>query len=249
MNVQFISKDSEAKVFDEDNNDKNVENTDNLEKILIKENLIDEIEIEIEQLNKEVKNYKKTSLFVSFFPLIVSIAIPLVLVPIILYNLGDWNDILPKTILGTNKIGPFLTMFTTSVLAMPGTLFSLMNLSVNKEKDKEHKAREVKLEFLNKELEKQKELLTELKNDKTLSDENKELKIVEVDDLQQIKRLKACLQLCQQIAFNEKKWYKYYQEGKVDKKLEKYWNDSEVEIVKDYFEEKAPVLSKKYSKK
>ena len=37
MNIEFVSKDNEAKVFDENNNGKKINNTDNIEEILIKE--------------------------------------------------------------------------------------------------------------------------------------------------------------------------------------------------------------------
>jgi len=31
--------------------------------------------------------------------------------------------------------------------------------------------------------------------------------------------------------------------------MKKYWNESGVEMAKDYFEEKGPILAKKYDKK
>ena len=59
MNIEFVSKDIEAKVFDENNNGKKINNTDNIEEILIKENVIENMEKKIEQLEKDIIIYKK----------------------------------------------------------------------------------------------------------------------------------------------------------------------------------------------
>ncbi|MBQ3021174.1 MAG: hypothetical protein IJD92_03015 [Bacilli bacterium] len=249
MNIEFVSKDNEAKVFDENNNGKKINNTDNIEEILIKENVIENMEKEIEQLKKDINNYNKSRRIPTWLPLTMFTILPLIINPIIMNELGVWNDIISNTILGINKLGPLLTVSITGFMIIPGSLMSLSFLLANKERNKYQKAREIKLEFLKKDIVNQRELLNELKNNKTLSEENKDFKVQKVNDLEQLKSLRACLLLCEHIAYNEKKWYKYYQEGKLAKKMEKYWNESGVEMAKDYFEEKGPILAKKYDKK
>ena len=249
MNVEFVSKDNEAKVFDENNNGRKITNTDNIEEILIKENVIETMENEIEELEKDIIMYKKAGKWYVPLPLILSIVLPLVMVPVSFHYLGGWNQVLPRTILGINKLGPLFTFGITSFMIIPGTLFSSVFSIANKETAEKQKATEIKLEFLKKDIVNQRKLLEELKNNKTLSEENKDFKANKVNGLEQLKSLKACLLLCERIAYNEKKWYKYYQEGKLDKKMEKYWNESGIEMAKDYFEEKGPVLSKKYNKR
>ena len=41
---------------------------------------------------------------------------------------------------------------------------------------------------------------------------------------------------------NGDKYYKYYQDGKLDKKLEKYYSDTGIQLAKEYIEEKGPSL-------
>ena len=51
------------------------------------------------------------------------------------------------------------------------------------------------------------------------------------------------------LGYNENKYYKYYEKGKLDKKLGKYYDEKEMEVTKEYFEEKGPTLVKRKNKK
>jgi hypothetical protein len=57
--------------------------------------------------------------------------------------------------------------------------------------------------------------------------------------------LKDTLYLYFDLGYNGEKYYKYYLQGKLDRKLDKYYNDTGIEIAKEYLEEKGPQFVKR----
>jgi len=53
------------------------------------------------------------------------------------------------------------------------------------------------------------------------------------------------LYLYYDLGYNGEKYYKYYLQGKLDRKLDKYYNDTGIEIAKEYLEENGPQLIKR----
>ena len=51
------------------------------------------------------------------------------------------------------------------------------------------------------------------------------------------------------LGYDGEKYYQFYQQGRLDSKLQKYYDDTGIQIAKDYLEEKGPslVLRKKNS--
>ena len=75
--------------------------------------------------------------------------------------------------------------------------------------------------------------------------EDKEFRVVKVDDKKQLQTLKQYLNFYYDLGYNEEKYFKYYQQGKLDDKLRKRYNDTGVEAAKEYLEEKGPTLVKR----
>lgn len=242
MYVDFASKDKDAQIIDENNRISTKENTDNLEEILKKENLIEKMELEIKKL-EEANDYKNSENVSSLYPLVLFVFTPIILSAITLHYIEGWQSFLRMAALSNNILEYFIPLGLTMLLVapIPGIGYTVSNFLINIKKRKNQKAREIKLNYLKKEIKKQKEILEKLEQDKTLSQENKIFRIVKINDLDQMKSLKSSLELCQQIAFNEKKLYKSY----TDNKLDKYYNGEELDLATEYFEEKGPVLSKR----
>ncbi len=95
-------------------------------------------------------------------------------------------------------------------------------------------------------MKKEKENLIKLQNEKnTKRILDKQYCFKTVDDLKQLKRIKFYLNLYYNLGYNENKYYRYFQQGKLDKKLQKSYIKEEIDIAKEYFEEKEKVLVKK----
>ena len=72
--------------------------------------------------------------------------LPLIMVPVYFHYLGGWNQVLPRTILGINKLGPLFTLGITSFMIVPGSLLSSVFSIANKESAEKQKATEIVLE-------------------------------------------------------------------------------------------------------
>ena len=101
------------------------------------------------------------------------------------------------------------------------------------------------LEYLKKQIVLEKQKLEELKKDKSRDKEDKRFRIVKVDDKPRLDILQSRLKLYYDLGYNGKKYYKYLLKRKLDKKLKKYYNEEEIELAKEYLEEKGPTLVKK----
>ena len=51
------------------------------------------------------------------------------------------------------------------------------------------------------------------------------------------------------LGYNEQKYFKYYQQGKLDNHLSKFTNETGIELANEHFEEKGPTLVKTRNKK
>ena len=66
-----------------------------------------------------------------------------------------------------------------------------------------------------------------------------------VNDKQQLEALRSYLELYYVLGYDEKKLSRLYQQGRLDEKLQNYYDETEIELAKKYLEEKGPVLVKK----
>ena len=88
-----------------------------------------------------------------------------------------------------------------------------------------------------------------MKSKKTRTNENQDFRVVKVNDLEILKIFKSWLNLYYDLGYNGEKYYKYYQQEKLDAKLGKHYTDFGIEIAKEYLEEKGPTLVKRRKNK
>lgn len=108
----------------------------------------------------------------------------------------------------------------------------------------------IEIEEIKKELEKTKNNIKELQNNKsnTKGQEIKNIEYMKESSVKQLKALKEHLLTYYSLGFHEKELSKYYQQGKLDKALEKEFDEDEIGIIKNHFEEKGTALVKKRKK-
>ena len=60
-----------------------------------------------------------------------------------------------------------------------------------------------------------------------------------------LKKLRRFLLFCYDLGYNEEKYFRYYQKGKLNSYLGKSVNDAGIQIAKEHFEEKGSTLVKR----
>ena len=252
MNKVYTYIDGKAIIKDENGNQIPIKYYDNLDEVLVQENVIETIEDRITDLEKKAINYKKYNKK-HYIPILLPLTILMITigVPAMFYGLGKTGVYINtiNTIFGPmNEALLYISLFSTLYLPFV-SLMELRSYRQYKDSLKEEKGVNSELEFLKKQIIEEKEKLVELTKEKSNTEENKEFRIVQVDDLERLRALKSWLNLYYDLGYNGEKYYDYYQKGKLDAKLGKYYNAKGVEVAKDYLEEKGPVLAKRRNHK
>lgn len=250
MNKEYTYIDGKVIVRDNWNSQKLVEYCDNLEEVLIQENLIELMENEEERLNekyiettKKIKGNKKINI-------LKKIILPYGIMGVLVLLLTILSNLLFPSFL---TLIPSFKIFINIVSFVIGSLI-FTPLVINDYSDyikliKEKKGIENQLDYLNKQIVKEKEKLKTLQKNKTKNNEINEFKTVQISSLDDLRKLRDHIGLLFDLGYNEKKYYKYFEEGKLDKKLSKCYNEKGIEVAKEYFEEKGPTLVKIKNKK
>lgn len=241
MNKECIFVDRKVVVEDENGNKRITENSDKINEILVQENIIETMEKRISELEKKLsetkvnKHYIPTFIIALFFTLIaINVTYP--------YMFGD------TMIEGIN--GPInILYFATGVVgAVSLPLVSLIDFFYYYDHKNSKKARQGNIsefEYLKKQIVIEKDKLEELKNEQTMTDETQEFKVEKVDDLERLKAVRSWFNLYNDLGYNLKTYYKYYEQGNLDKKLRKYYTEAGIEAAKEYLEEQGPKLVKR----
>ena len=243
MNEWYTYIDGKVIISDEKGNHTQSEYYDNLDKVLVQQNIIEEMENKIKELTQEREKYK-----IKHFPyLSLTIGTVVVATPLLLWSLTGTNPYLLdfETVYGSFNLVSFLTAINGAWALPIGSSLSLYDYSNYKNKIKKVNGINSELEFLKLQVEREKETLISLQSNKTRNNEKIECKSVQVDDLQQLKMLKKHLELYYDLGYNEDRYRRYYQHQNLDKKLERLYSESEIVLAKEYFKEKENVLVKK----
>lgn len=241
MNKEYAYKDGKALIVDDKNNQKEIVYYDNLDKVLVKENLIEEMEKEIESLEEEITNFPKQSKSLSDF---------LTLLPLILTTLGsiilfyffskapDLSQIINTTLFGPINAGTICGLITSPLFITLGALVSTFFYKDSKRLEQYQNGKKVELEYLKKKIFEEKEKKNKLTLDKTNTRNIDDFSITKVDSIQELKRLKELLNFYYKLGYNEEKGLKYYQKGNLDKVA----TGKGLELAQEYFEEKEKML-------
>ena len=247
MNKGYTYIDGKVIISDENGTPTHTEYYDNLDKVLVQENVIEEMEDGIKQLTEALKEYPESKKrYIPTF-LYSALAAMLIAPPVLSWMLSG-NPYLGNidTIFGSIKYFALIT----GIYAVPvGTILTLADYSEHRARARKGKGISSELEFLKSQIEKEKEILASLQEEKTRNNENTEFRSTKVDDKQQLEALWDDLKLYYDLGANGEKYYRYYQQGKLDKKLQKYYSETGVELAKEYLEKKGPVLVRKRDNK
>ena len=246
MNKEYTYFDGKAIIRNENGNQPPIEYYDNLDAVLVQENVIETMEDRISFLEEESKKYKTDRKH--YIPILLPMCTLLTAIfpSIFAYGLGNADLYITtvNTVFGPMNEALLYTISTLPVLPFIGGVEYIM-YDKYKEGLKTGKGINCELEFLKKQVMEEREKLIELKKDKTVSDNKKEFRVVEVNDLERLKALRSLFSLYYNLGYYDEKLYDYYQKGKLDSKLSERFNEEEIQAAKEYLEEKGPTLVKK----
>lgn len=253
MNKEYTYIDGKVIVSDENNVKTQREYCDNLDQILIQENVIETMEAQIEYLEKQKALLQKKDMK-HVFPLLLILPIGVVLmitvgIPLLSVLLNTtWQSIQADTFFGVMSRGTVfqITLFVTTMPFAIGV--DSMIYRDYKDVKKTAKGIECQLEFLKVQIEKEREKLNRLKQDKSRSDDQKGFRTFEVLDLERLKQLRQWLNMYFDLGYNGEKYYKAYTKDKLEKTLQGSYDEAGVQFVKQYIEEKGPSLVLKQKK-
>ncbi len=245
MNQEYTYIDGKAIISDENGKQTLIEYSDNLDDILVQENVIETMENRISELENNSKLYNRKH----YIPIILSMTalMSTIGVNLLSYFLTGNNPFLSSmnTIFGVVNNGVFNSLFYSAFFLPFGAYFEAIYYNQYRKDKRKGKGINSELEFLKKQIIDEKQTLENLKKEKKRNNEDKEFRVVKVDDKKQLQTLKQYLNLYFDLGYNEKKYSKYYQQGKLDDKLKKRYTDTGIEIAKEYLGEKGPTLVKR----
>lgn len=242
MNTEYTCVDEKVVVRDENGCNKVIPYQDNIEEVLISENTIEELEKKREEINKNIKNYIKRcnwpvllKVLRNILPIIIGIAVPLLVGPALEYfGATEYVQLVAE------RIRNVVMCFTV----LPSTAICIGNFLEDKYKNKEERALNTQMQMLNEGLNEEQEYLKKLKNDskKTIT---RDYKTITINNNEIKENIDTYCDLYYDCSYNLEDYYKYYLKyNRLPKDIRKSYTKEGQEIVKEYLEEKGPVLIK-----
>lgn len=244
MNKEYLYVNGKCVIYDENgsikDNDGKVltkEYSDKLDEILVQENIIEALEDELDETNnlidKNVKSMKsdKTSIWfctgmLCSFPFLFQKLLPHMLTEASLLQL--MSDSFARTLIQ----GLMLSLITIF-----GGGFVLGIYNSYKDKKRKLNGNKTKKEAIEKSLVQEKQKLEELEKTKQKTHLEEEMCSKKVNDLQSLRTLRDNLRAYYGCGYNRKKYERYLKAGKLEKKLQKYYSQDEIELIKENLEE------------
>jgi len=238
MNKEYILKNGEALIIDDDVLINQINHYDNLDEVLKKENLIEYMEEKISDLNYEkekvqytLKTHKHERKWLFYMFL---------LGPMMFFTIFNCFDLKTfGTIFNALKNGIMAGVFFAPSMALVATLLNLYQKFSDKNLINDYNGKQAEIKFLNKEIEKTRKEINELKKDLTSTDNTSELKRIKIDFAKELKDLKEKILSYYHIGYSYKKYNKYS-----TNELKEIVDEKEFETIKDFLKN-GPVLTKK----
>lgn len=256
MNKEYLYNDGKCIVYDEggiikDENGNIVvrEYTDKLDEILVQENLVESMEDELNKVDQEITKRKrmiksnKNSVITNS---IIATLMPVFLQQIFKFIIGEelLSMVLQEVFLSNVIKGVMLAGIGIFVLGF--ILPDIKNYKYNKRK---LHGFETKKEEAEKLLEKEKEKLEELHKTKEVVQPKEKIYSKKVEYLNELIKQRVYLDLYYGCGYNRKKYEKYLQAGKLERKLlRKGYTEEEIKLIRENIEsniqQEEPVILK-----
>ncbi len=189
MNKEYIYIDGKCIVKDNNGNYDVIDYCDNLDDVLEQENLIEEMKIQINKLTRDSKLLNKNNKR-KYFPWILPIIVLItIMIPHALaYFDGDISSFNTYMDSVSLTMGTFYTLVCLAITTPVGLMYEIMAYTSDKESRNNERATNVKLDYLKKQYELEKEKLLNLEKNKNCTSNDKGFHITQVS-LDKIKEL------------------------------------------------------------
>ena len=237
INGKCIIYDENGAILEDDGKLALKEYSDKFDEILVQENIIEALEDELDETNQLINKNEmsmksdKASMWICggmlcIFPILFQQLLPHMITEEAL------TDLMTNSYARTLIQGLLLSLNT---IFGGGFLLGLYN-SYNSKKRKLN-GNTTKKDEIEKSLLKEKQKLEELEKIKQKTKLEEEMCSKKVHDLQALRNLRDNLRVYYGFGYNRKKYERYLKSGKLDKKLQKYYSQDEIELIKENLEE------------
>lgn len=250
MNKEVIYKDGVVTVKDAYGNEREVNNLDNLDEILIQENVIETILNTMESLEFSSETFSKNKFRDLLFmptPIIGTVTVPTLMTYIT--SILDKTHIegIINTRFGPMKTEKFLSLFIAVFLPF-GYRMSKKWYNEYKEESKRENGRQLALEHLRTNLIVQRAKLMRL-DGKGILTEVSEDKSYFIDDDEILETLHDHICLYYDLGYNSKEYYEYYKaHGELPEELKQEYNEAGRQMIETLLQERGPNLVKRGNK-
>ena len=245
MNKSYIQEGNNVTIYTDDGI-KIKDYTDNISDILVQENVIEELENKTNLFNKKLKSLKLCKIVCKYvFPIVTT------LISVVLFGFASGFDI-------SRFLGLLVTILPAVWLGEAVMLYPEYKI-INKKKNVVSKI----LDYLDQNLNSENEKLKQLKNNKTSTNvkevtgvgvltfddvydeelksekeitEELGIKKIYINDAEILNSLRKKIILAYIIKYNEELYYKYYDAGILNEKLQDEFTEEEIEQINTYFE-------------
>lgn len=238
MNKEIIYVNGKCVIEDEERNRRVEDYTDKTEEILVTENIIETLEIDLEdniddleRCEKRVKSYKKDIIFNICTFLSMPIVIQLLFRELVGPN--SFEIMFPNSML----VPGFIKIFFSSVILFFGSIFVSTSIEDSIRNKRKIEALKSEKKAIEKSLKEENEYLQQLHEVKNNTVVEVEFFSKDVDDLEALRNIRSQIELYYDCGYNKNKYGRYFQNGTLERKLGKYYNERGIELVEEYLEE------------
>ena len=237
MNKEIIYLNGKCVVEDENRKRRVEDYTDKTEEILVTENVIETLGADLEENRYELgkrKKLVKNGKFDIIFTAVSFALIPPVIQLLLIFLLGPGASLMlaqPSFLL------PFLKVFILSVTALFGGMLTYSSYSSYRKNKRKISGLLSEKKAIEETLDQEKAHLIDLQLEKKKVVASEEYFEKEVPDLEELRDLRNYLDLYYDCGYHKEKYGRYLQNGKLEKKLGKYYNEKGLELIEGYLEE------------
>lgn len=237
MNEKYTYLDGKVIIEDENGKKKIVEYTNHLDEILVQENLIESLENELVEVDRDIERSKKlnkTNKNVTIFSAVSFALIPVIMQFLLKMLLGENAS---EIMLSTEPMMlPFIKGFIISISGISGSFFTISSYNSYKKNQKNINGQKSKKKVLEETIQQEKKELEQLQQTSQKQQLTHHFFEKEVDYLKELRRLRSYLNLYYDCGYNREKYIKYLQAGKLDKKLGKHYTVRGIDLITEYLE-------------
>lgn len=237
MDKGYIYVDGNCIIEDDKGNQRVESYSNKMDEILMTQNGIEQLENEYKKTNKEIEKRQKQnkpnkiSIYTSF---LMTLTIPLITQLLIKMLLGPNAAMILSQ---TENVLPFIKGLVISMTGLFGisTVYgSYHRYKNNKKAINGEISKKLEIEKI---LREEKQTLEKLKQEEQKMKSDLFFYKKECCNLEQLRKIRNYLRLYYDCGYNLEKYRKYLQDGKLRKKLSKYYNEHGLELIEEYLKQ------------